>query len=113
MSAGVPARMLSTLPAMAARPKSVRRTQIVGQEFQRDGLLELEIVGAVHLAHAAAPERRDDAEAAGEERAGGTRPQPAPLDEEIVDVFASPEVLVTSPARVRSSIAPQRLWVCA
>ena len=50
------------------------RIEVVGQELQRDGLAELEIVGAVDLAHAAAAERRDDAEAAGEERAGGEAP---------------------------------------
>ena len=35
-----------------ARPGS--RSEIVGQELQRDGLSELEVVGAVDLAHAAA-----------------------------------------------------------
>jgi hypothetical protein len=44
--------------------------EILGQQLQRDGLSELQVVGAVHLAHAALAERRDDAEAAGENGSG-------------------------------------------
>ena len=40
------------------------------QELQRDRLTELQIVGAVDLAHAAAAEAADDAVAAAEEGAG-------------------------------------------
>ena len=42
----------------------------VRQELQRDRLVEREVVGAVHLAHAAASEQRDEAVAAGDDRAG-------------------------------------------
>ena len=42
-----------------------------GQELERDGLTELEVVRAVDLAHAASAERRDDAEATGEDGARG------------------------------------------
>ena len=41
------------------------------QELQRDRLSELEVVGAVDLAHAAAAEQADDAVAVGEDDAGG------------------------------------------
>ena len=40
------------------------------QQFQRDRLTELEIVGAIDLAHAAAADERDDPEAAREDDAG-------------------------------------------
>ena len=40
------------------------------QKLQRDRLAELQVVGAVHLAHAAAADAFDDAVAAAEERAG-------------------------------------------
>ena len=53
--------------------------QVGGQELQRDRLSEPEIVGAVDLAHAAAPERRDDAVTVGEEVPGAKRPQSVPL----------------------------------
>ena len=53
---------------------------VVGQELQRDRLFELEVVGAIDLAHAAAAEQRDDAVAAGEQRAG-REPPPAGRDE--------------------------------
>jgi len=43
--------------------------EVIGKELERDGLSELEIVGPVDLAHAAAPQERDDAEAAGEDSA--------------------------------------------
>ena len=42
----------------------------LGQELQRDRLPELQVVGAVDLAHAAAPDEADDAVALDEERAG-------------------------------------------
>ena len=41
----------------------------VGQELQRDRLIEREVVGAVHLAHAAAAEQRDEPVAAGDDGA--------------------------------------------
>jgi hypothetical protein len=46
----------------------------VRQEFQRDGLSELQVVGAEHLAHAAASKPADDPVAALEERAGRKAP---------------------------------------
>ena len=48
--------------------------QVVGKEFQCDGLTELEIVGPVDFTHAAAAERRDDPKPSGEEGAGGEAP---------------------------------------
>ena len=45
-----------------------------GQELQRDRLAELQVVGAVDLAHAAAAEQADDAVAAGEQGAGREAP---------------------------------------
>ena len=44
--------------------------QMPRQELQRHGLAELQIVGAVDLAHAAAAEQADDPVALGEDRAG-------------------------------------------
>ena len=44
---------------------------LVRQELERDLLLEHEIVGAIDLAHAAAPEQAGDAIATREQRAGG------------------------------------------
>ncbi len=41
--------------------------EIGRQELQRDGLAEPEVVGAVDLAHAAAPDQRDDAVAVGQD----------------------------------------------
>ena len=53
---------------------------VARQELQRDGLAELQVVGAVDLAHAAAAEQADHAIAAGEDRAGqetlGITPMP-------------------------------------
>ena len=43
----------------------------VGQELERDGLAELEVVRAVDLAHAAAPEQSSDAVSIDQERARG------------------------------------------
>ena len=54
----------------ALEPARVAR-QIVGQEFERHLLPELQVVGPVDLAHAAPPEQTDDAVAAGEDDAGG------------------------------------------
>ena len=45
-----------------------------GQELERDRLRQLEIVGAIHLAHAAAAETPDDAVAAAEQGAGRKPP---------------------------------------
>ena len=44
------------------------------EKLQRDRLADLEIVGAIDLAHAAAAEPRDDAEPVGEQRAGTKAP---------------------------------------
>ena len=41
-----------------------------GQELQGDRLIERQVVGAIHLAHAAAAEQRDQPVAAGDDRAG-------------------------------------------
>ena len=57
-----------------------------GQELQGDRLIEREVVGAIHFAHAAASEQRDQAVAAGDDRAGreagsasASAPSPAPI----------------------------------
>jgi hypothetical protein len=52
-----------------AQPRGIP-VDVGRQELQRDGLAELQVVGAVHLAHAAPAEPSDDAVAAAEERAG-------------------------------------------
>ena len=44
------------------------------QELQRDRLAEPQVVGAIDLAHAAAPEQADDAIAAVEDAPGANRP---------------------------------------
>ena len=44
---------------------------LLRQELQRDRLTEAEVVGAIHLAHAAAAEQSDDAIAIGEDGAAG------------------------------------------
>jgi hypothetical protein len=49
----------------------------LGKKLQRDGLPQLEIVGTVHLTHAAASEPSDDAVAAVQNRAGS---EPAVVD---------------------------------
>ena len=41
-----------------------------GQELQRDRLIERQVVGAIHFAHAAASEQGDEPIAAGDDRAG-------------------------------------------
>ena len=46
------------------------RGELRRQELQRDGLAELQVVGAVDLAHAAAADEADDAVALGEDRPG-------------------------------------------
>ena len=43
---------------------------VFGQELESHRLTELEILGPIHVAHAAAPEEADDPVAAGEHRAG-------------------------------------------
>ena len=43
---------------------------LLRQELESDGLAELQVVGAIDLAHAAAAQQADDAVAAGEHRAG-------------------------------------------
>jgi len=52
------------------RARVVRRAETLGKELQRDGLAEPEIVGAIDLAHSAAPEHGDDAIAAAEDETG-------------------------------------------
>ncbi len=44
-----------------------------GQEFERDRLVERQVVGAVDLAHSAAAEQRHEAVASGDDRAGSER----------------------------------------
>ena len=51
------------------------------QELQRDRLAELQVVGAVDLAHAAAPEQADDAVALGEDVPGVKPPASIESDE--------------------------------
>ena len=46
----------------------------LGQELQRHGLVEAQVVGAVHLAHAAASEQADDAVAVVDDGAGREAP---------------------------------------
>ena len=74
-AAHVGMRELAREPYFVAEPLAGAfvRTQR-GKELERHGLPELEVVGAVHLAHPAAPERRDDAEPAGEQRPGAKAP---------------------------------------
>ena len=55
---------VEALEAVLLRSESPR------QELQRDRLAELQVVGAIDLAHAAAPEQADDPVALGEHRAG-------------------------------------------
>ena len=54
--------------------EAVERLRIIGglrrEEFQRDCLAQHQIVGAIHLPHAALPEFRDNAISSGEESAG-------------------------------------------
>ena len=57
------------LAVEAGEPLAVR-VEAVGQELEGDRLLELQVVGAVDLAHPAAAEEPDDAVAAGQDRAG-------------------------------------------
>ena len=49
--------------------KCLVRREPLRQELQRDRLAELQVVGAVDLPHAAAPDQADDAVALGEDRA--------------------------------------------
>jgi hypothetical protein len=56
----------------------LRETIAVGgdsgrQELERDRLVERQVVGAVNLAHSAAAEKRDEAVASGDDRAGSER----------------------------------------
>ena len=56
--------------AMEAFEQALIARGLFGQEFQRDGLAEREVGGAIDFAHAAAAEQGDDAIAAAEQRAG-------------------------------------------
>ena len=71
-AADVRMRHLPRHPDFGVQLRQARRIAVdVGrQELQRDRLPELQVVGAIHLAHAAAAEPADDAVAAAEERAG-------------------------------------------
>ena len=60
--------------AVEALQQALIARGFLGQEFERDGLAEREIGGAIDLAHAAAAEQPDDAIAAAEERAGNEAP---------------------------------------
>ena len=67
--------MCETWRAIAQLVVELRQPRVVAgdarrQELQRDRLIEREIVGAVHLAHAAAAEQRDKAIAARDDGAG-------------------------------------------
>ena len=55
---------------------------VAGQELERDRLAELQVVGAIDLAHAAAAEPADDAVAAAEEWPGAKRPWSMESDED-------------------------------
>ena len=64
------------LPRDAQLVVKLRQPLVVGrdavrQELQRDRLIECEVLGAVHLAHAAAAEQGDETVAAGDDRAWG------------------------------------------
>ena len=71
-AAHVRMRHLPRHPHFGVQLRQPRRIAIdfLRQELQRDRLPELEVVGAIDLAHAAAPEASDDAVAAVEEGAG-------------------------------------------
>ena len=58
------------LAVEAGRGARRRRSSAVGQELEGDRLLELQVVGAVDLAHPAAAEKADDAVAPAEDGAG-------------------------------------------
>jgi hypothetical protein len=113
MSASSPHRSDADLVVKLREARRVVH-QLVGEKLERDRLTEFEIIGAVNLAHAAAAERRDVRKRPARRVPGAKRPQPVPLDEVIVDAGALPDGHVAPPAvRVRSSIAPQRLWLWA
>ena len=71
-AADVGVRHLTRHPHFGVELRQPRRiaVDVRRQELQRDRLTELQIVGAIDLAHAAAAEPPDDAVAAAEERAG-------------------------------------------
>ena len=52
------------------RERRDRARASAGRNFSATGLPELQVVGAIHLAHAAAPDERDDAVAVAEDGAG-------------------------------------------
>src|SRR5205085_5399894 len=56
--------------AVKARQGRAVRRQAFGEQLQGDRLRELEVVGAVDFAHAAAAQQADDAVTPGEHRAG-------------------------------------------
>ena len=55
---------------MKAREQPRVAGRCFGQKLERDGLAELQVGGAIDLAHAAAPEQADDPVAAAEQCAG-------------------------------------------
>ena len=71
-------RLIAELVVELGEPRRIVR-ELIGKALEGDGLPELQIVSAVDLAHAAAAERRDDAEARGEPRAGRESTQSDPL----------------------------------
>ena len=84
------------------------------QELQRDRLAELQIVGAIDLAHAAAAQPSDDAVAAAEKGSGGKRPWSMAPEHESQPLEAEPvpaelergrdgSLLLPAPAIVGSS----------
>ena len=60
-----------------ASSRRVRSATAARQELQRDRLAELQVVGAIDLAHAAAPEEADDAVALGDD---GSRREAFPVE---------------------------------
>jgi hypothetical protein len=71
-AADVAVRYLARDPHLAveARERGAVERELLGQKLQGHGLFELEVVGAVNLAHPAAAEQSDDAVAFVEHRAG-------------------------------------------
>ena len=81
---------------------------MIRKQLERDRLTELQVLGAIDLAHAATAGRCDDAKAAGEESAGGEAPQSEPGDESPPATAPAAALAVPLPAaspesRVRSS----------
>ena len=56
--------------AMKARQRRAVLDELLRQELQGNVLIEFQVLGAIDLAHASAPNERDDAVAVGEKRPG-------------------------------------------